>query len=236
MTVPPARPLVEAAVDTLEAAVEAARAGADRLELCARLDLDGLTPDDALVGAVLARVEVPVMAMIRPRAGDFVYSARELTAMEEEIRRMRALGAAGLVLGAITGGGGIDGAALGRLMRAAGEMPVTFHRAFDRLRDPHPALVELSEFGVRRVLTSGAAATAWDGRESIRGLVERAPPGLGLLAGGGIRGDHVADLVRETGVPEVHLAASRMVAGSTGQPVSQPDPERLRGVLAVLAG
>jgi copper homeostasis protein len=113
---------------------------------------------------------------------------------------------------------------------------VTFHRAFDCLREPQLDLAALGELGVRRVLTSGAAVTAWEGRESIRGLAERAPAGVGLLAGGGIRGNHVADLVRETGVREVHLAASRMVAGPKGQPVSQPDPERLRAVLAALAG
>jgi copper homeostasis protein len=229
-------PLVEAAVDTVEAAVEAARAGAGRLELCARLDLDGLTPDDALVRTVLARVDVPVMVMIRPRPGDFVYSVPERATMEEAIDRMKAAGAAGVVLGATTAGGQLDNASLERLMRAAGDMPVTYHRAFDRLREPGPALAALGGLGVRRVLTSGAAATAWEGRESIRGLVERTPPGLEVLAGGGIRGEHVADLVRQTGVREVHLAASRMVAGAAGQLVSQPDPARLRAVLAALVG
>jgi copper homeostasis protein len=232
--IPPPPPLVEAAVDTLDAAVEAVRAGADRLELCDRLDLGGLTPNEALVGAVLARVGVPVMVMIRSRPGDFAYSAGEVATMEDEIRRMQAAGATGFVLGAITGGDRLDDAGLGRLMRAAGGTPVTFHRAFDRLREPEPAMVTLGELGVRRVLTSGRAARAWDGRDAIRRLVERAPPGLGVLAGGGIRGDHVAELVRQTGVREVHLAASRRATKPGARCASEPDPERLRAVLAAL--
>ena len=234
MTTPP--PLVEAAVDTLDAALAAAAAGAHRLELCARLDLDGLTPDDALVRAVLDRVRAPVMVMIRPRAGDFVYSAGDVATMEGNIQRARASGATGVVVGAITDGGQLDIDALGRLLRAAGGIPVTFHRAFDRLRAPGQALTILGDHGVQRVLTSGAAATAWEGRAAIRGLVECAPTGLRIVAGGGVRADHVAALVRDTGVAEVHLAASRMVAGAAGRAESHPDPERLRAVLAALAG
>jgi copper homeostasis protein len=203
-------PLIEAAGDSLSTALAAARAGADRLELCADLAVGGLTPPTDLLDEVKARVTIPVFVLIRSRPGDFIYGRIERAEMERAIDQACRLGADGLVLGALTPSGEIDAPALRRLVRRCGHRPVTFHRAFDALAPAArvAALSILARSGVRRVLTSGGAATAFDGRAAIAELVGRAPAGLGIVAAGGIRGESVVELVRATRVTEVHLAAT----------------------------
>jgi len=223
--------LVEAAVDSVESARAAARVGADRLELCARLDQEGLTPDADLL-AEIGRLGIPAFVMIRPRPGDFHYSETEAAVMVWAIAAARAAGAAGIVTGALTRSGSIDRGLVARLVEAAAPLPVTFHRAFDLVPEQRPALAELGALGVRRVLTSGGQSTAFLGRETIRALVSAAPPGLTIVAGGGVIADVVERLLEATGVDELHLAAVRFDPAATGgAPRSRPDPERLRAVL-----
>lgn len=188
------------------ASVEAAHAGgAGRLELCAALELEGLTPQDALVRDALAmRDPLPAFAMVRPRAGDFHYSAGELARMLADIERLARLGVQGIVTGALTADDRIDARATGRLVEAAAPLPVTFHRAFDRVARPTDALEELVQLGVRRVLTSGGAASAWEGRRVLRELVEAARGRILVVPGGGVRVDHAALLVAATGAREIH--------------------------------
>jgi copper homeostasis protein len=119
-----------------------------------------------------------------------------------------AAGASGFVLGVLDGHAGIDIPAVAELVDAAGSRPVTFHRAFDAVQDRLRALERLEASGVRRVLTSGGAATAWEGRDELRRLVGAGCPGITILAGGRVRGDHVRELVTRTGVREVHARAS----------------------------
>ncbi len=202
-------PLCEVCIESLDGALAARDGGGDRIELCQALALGGLTPSAGLVDAVRAAVDLPVFAMVRPRAGDFVVDDSELRVVLREVRRLRAQGVDGLVFGAVTPTGRIDAAVLERVVAAAGPLPVTFHRAFDLLEDPLTALDELVRLGVRRVLTSGGAASAWDGRARIAELVGRAPAGLTILAGAGVGPDNVAELIRATGVAEVHFSASR---------------------------
>lgn len=199
--------LLEVCVETATAAVDAAARGADRIELCSRLDLDGLTPERAEQEAAVARCPVPVHAMIRPRGGDFVHGDDELDGMEREIASAREVGVAGLVFGVLTSSGAIDRPALERLMAASEGVPVTFHRAFDRVPehgDARSALDTLMELGVRRVLTSGGAPTAWEGREALREWIEHTSGELIVLPGGGIRQPHVHELIAFTGATEVH--------------------------------
>ena len=197
--------LLEVPVDSV-ATFEAARAGgASRLELCANLDLDGLTPRPDLVRRALEPVgRIPAFAMVRPRAGDFHYDAREVEGMCADVERLAATGVDGIVTGALTADDRIDVPATARLVAAAGTLPVTFHRAFDRVGDPLAGLDELVALGVRRVLTSGGAATAWEGRATIKKLVERSAGRILVLPGGGVRLDHAAALVEETGALEIH--------------------------------
>jgi len=198
-----ARARLEVCVDSA-AGARAAALGADRLELCARLEVGGLTPETDLLRSLTDEGTVPVFAMIRPRPGDFVYSPKELAAMEASIDAARDLGAAGLVLGTLHPDGSLDAAALERLLRRADGLPVTFHRAFDGIHRPFEALEVLLELGVARLLTSGDGPRAWEGRDLLRRLVEAAGEELVVMPGGGVRQDHVLELLAATGAREVH--------------------------------
>lgn len=206
---------VEICIDDVEGATIAQACGADRVEVCAALSEGGTTPSIGLVSSILARVQrIGVQVLVRPRAGDFVYSAAEVDVMLADIAAVRALPAAvpvGFVVGALTADGAIDTAVLSRLVEAAGPCPVTFHRAFDTLPDLPAALPTLIAAGVARVLTSGGAPTAAEGAGVLRELVAVAGGRLQVLAGGSVRGPNVAALVAGTGVPEVHLRATEPV-------------------------
>lgn len=195
--------LLEVCVDSSVSLRAAVAGGAGRLEVCARLDAGGLTPTDALLAEALATT-IPAFAMIRPRAGDFVYSPRELDNMRVDLARKRALGAHGFVLGLLTRAGDVDVHPLRELVALAHPNPVTFHRAFDHAHNRLEALEHLIECGVTRVLTSGGAADAFKGREELRHLVERARGRITILPGGGVRAHNAAAIVHETGVMELH--------------------------------
>jgi copper homeostasis protein len=204
--------LVEAAVDSLDDTLAAVEGGADRLELCANLDVGGTTPDWAVMAEVLGRVQVPVFAMIRPRGGSFLYSSSELDHMRRDIATALELGATGVVLGVLDGMKRIDVKHTRSLVRAASGAPVTFHRAFDRTLDLFGSLEELISLGVARVLTSGGAATASEGADMLAALVARAGGRIEVLAGGGVRANNVREIVRRTGVREVHARCEGDVA------------------------
>jgi copper homeostasis protein len=196
--------LVEAAVETLDAALAAEDAGAARLELCANLAEDGTTPAPAFVASVVERVRVPVFMIVRPRPGGFVYDAGELQIMLRDIRGAAAAGVSGVVTGALAVDGTIDAAQTRALIDAAHDLPVTFHRAFDRVADKPRALDMLIGAGVARVLTSGGAPTALEGAAAIAALVRRAGARMTIVAGGGVRAPAVGELIARTGVREVH--------------------------------
>ncbi len=203
--------IVEACVDAIDAAIEAEHGGADRVELCGELLQGGVTPSAGLIGAVWERVEIPVFVLIRPRTGDFLYDVDEVDVMLRDIALARSLDADGIVVGALTRDGDVDVRTVHELVDAAGSMQVTFHRAFDYVRDQDVALETLIELGVDRVLTSGGAATALAGAERLRSLVELAGDDIDILAGGSITADNVAEVVRRSRVREVHLRASSRV-------------------------
>jgi copper homeostasis protein len=196
--------LIEAAVETLDDALAAIAGGADRLELCADLDAGGTTPSRGLVATVLARAKVPVVVMIRPRGGDFVYSLAELARMRDDVVHAADAGAAGVVFGVLDSSGGIDGAATRELVVAAGGLPVTFHRAIDETADVVAAIDTLASRGVARVLSSGAASTALQGADTLAAMTVRAGDALRVVAGGGVRAPNVVELVKRSRVREVH--------------------------------
>ena len=128
--------LVEACVETLAAALAAAEGGAGRVELCASLEVGGLTPPDELIRESVRRLAIPVFVLVRPRPGSFVLRGTELTHLADQVRRAAGLGAAGIVAGALTDDGAVDRVAVEAILAAAGPLPVTFHRAFDQVRGP----------------------------------------------------------------------------------------------------
>ena len=203
---PIGRPLItiEAAVESVESAVAAEREGAGRIELCANLGVGGTTPTADLIAAVLEKTQLPVFVMIRPRGGSFVYSTAEIAEMTRDIERARTMGIGGLVTGVLEPDGGVDVDRTRSLVESAAGLPVTFHRAFDRVRNLPDALEQLVEIGVTRVLTSGGAPTAVDGASAIAALVAQARGRIVILAGGGVREHNVRDIVAQTGVGEVH--------------------------------
>jgi len=197
---------LEICVDSVESARAAEAGGADRIELCAELDKDGVTPPAELICAVRSAVGLDVYTMVRPRAGNFVYSAKELDAMLAAIEKAGALGADGVVLGALTAAGEVDVAAVRRLVEAARPMPVTFHRAFDVAADLDRALDQVMETGADRVLTSGGKKSAAEAKDVLARLVQAANGTTRIMAGGGIRRGNVHELVMATDVREVHTS------------------------------
>lgn len=205
--------MIEAAVDTLNSALSAERAGVGRIELCAGLNDAGTTPSAALIETVCERLEIPVFVLIRPRGGDFVYSDAELDLMRRDIELASGFGAAGFATGALGRDYTIDMEATRSLVSAGGNRPVTFHRAFDFTTDLFAALEQLIECGVKRVLTSGGARTALNGADTIARLVEQARGRIIVVAGGGVRENNVREIIDRTGVTEVHARITSTAAG-----------------------
>jgi copper homeostasis protein len=197
--------IIEACVETVASAVSAQRAGADRIELCSDLAEGGVTPSAGLLRAVRARLEIPLHVLIRPRAGEFVYDTAEEEVMLADLCEARRAGADGVVIGALSTGQRVHRGRTERLVAAAGSMRCTFHRAIDETPDLEASLALLVELGISRVLTSGGMATALQGAATLARLQTRWGERITILAGGGIRAANVGRIVRETGVPEVHL-------------------------------
>lgn len=202
---PPSRPkvLVEACCDSVPTAVAAVGFGANRIELCGPGD-GGTTPSTGLMTRCRELVQAPIHAMIRPHTHGFVYDREDLLVMQRDIEAARACGMDGVVLGPLGTDNCIHGGQLRSLVEAAMPMRVAFHRAFDRTPDPIAAVSALIDAGVQIVLTSGQAPTARDGAAMLRTLRAYAGDALIILAGGAVRGDHVADLIERTGLSEVH--------------------------------
>ena len=207
-------PLIEGCVDSYASASAACRGGADRLELCANLSIGGTTPSRSLFRQVKRDFSVPVNVLIRPRFGDFLYSEQELEEMAEEIRGFRALGADGVVIGALTPEGELDGEALSALLDCAGVLPATLHRAFDMTRDPLAALEEAVRLGFRTVLTSGQAGSAAEGAEVLGQLFRRAAGRIDVMAGCGVKKENILPLHEATGIRVFHTTGRRGPADS----------------------
>jgi copper homeostasis protein len=205
------RVLLEVAVETPDDAFAADQGGADRLELCAALDLGGLTPSLGSLVQVRKFAQKPICVMIRPRGGDFVYSPAEIDIMIYDVARFRELQPAGFVFGVLEKDGTINLEACLKLLKEAGGIPCTFHRAFDRTPKLTDSLNELIGMGFKRILTSGQADTAEQGLKKLAELVELAEGKLSIIACGKVRAENVARLVKFTKVQEVH--------GSFAEPV-----------------
>lgn len=184
----------------------AASAGAHRIELCAALEVGGLTPSVGELRAAKAATSLPIMAMIRPRAAGFCYSKRDFESMLFDVLTFVDEGADGVVLGVLNPDGSLDVERCEELVRAAGSVQKVCHRCFDVTPNPFEALETLIEIGFTRVLTSGQQASCMDGLELIRALVKQANGRIEILPGGGLTSEDISTLVSETGVDQVHLA------------------------------
>lgn len=194
----------EACVETFEEAISAEKKGADRIELCADLHLDGLTPSFELMQRTCSALKIPVMVMIRPRGGDFVYSEEEISQMKTDIDKAKKAGAAGVVFGLLTLENQIDIENTRELAKYAQPLPVTFHKAIDLLEYPVQGATLLSEIpGITRILTSGGKATAKDGSDVIRKMIKAAGKIVILIAGKVTR-ENLNEIEKITGGTEFH--------------------------------
>lgn len=218
-------PLIEVCLDSAESARAAEDGGADRVELCASLVEGGITPSAGMIAATRRQINIGLQVMIRPRGGDFCYSALEVDGMLHDIEVARDLGADGVVLGALTPDGRVDRVLTARLVAAAAPMPVTFHRAFDMTREPAAALDALIELGIERLLTSGQEASALEGLELIAELIEQAGERIAVMPGCGITPRNLDQVLAATGAREVHVVGT----DSVGSPMQFRNPRCFMG-------
>lgn len=204
--------LLEVAANSVASALAAQAGGAGRVELCATLELGGLTPSHAVIAMVRERLRIPLYVLIRPRAGDFLYNDLECEAMQRDIETCAALGCDGVVLGALDSDGDVDMARCRALIATAGSMGTTFHRAFDLARDPRRALEDVIALGCERLLTSGGQPGAMGGAALIRELVAQAAGRLAIMPGAGVTAGNLAALAAATGAREFHASAKRQLA------------------------
>lgn len=203
--------ILEICAGSVESAIAARDGGAQRIELCAALEVGGVTPSAGLIAEARKVEGLTLNVIIRPRGGDFLYDSHEVACMEEDIRTCRRLGADGVVIGALTAEGDIDTAACRRLIEAADGMSITFHRAFDMCRDPRKALEELIALGCHRVLTSGQLPTAEAGIPQLKELVQQADGRIIIMPGCGVNSGNAARILNSTGATEIHASARRNV-------------------------
>jgi copper homeostasis protein len=192
-------------LQSVRAAIEG---GAHRVELCEALELDGLTPSEAMMESAIG-MGIPVQVLIRVREGDFVYNKDEICKMRNDIRLARKLGAAGVVIGALMPDGSIDEEAIRCMMDEAEGLSVTFHRAFDVCREPEEALEKIISLGCHRLLTSGQAPTAELGIPMLKKLVEQADGRIIIMPGAGVNPQNASRILKETGALEIHGSLRR---------------------------
>ena len=219
------RVLIEVCVTSGEDAALASRAGADRIELCNCLSVGGLTPDPSLVTRAAGASGLPVLAIVRPRPGGFVYTHSEIDSIVADCGRMIDAGASGIVTGALTRSMEVDMDAIGRFRRATKGLPLVFHRAFDQCLDLPGSLESLVEAGVDRVLTSAGARVAPEGAGWLAELQRLSAGRIEILPGGGVRPWNVVDLLVRTKCRQVHGSFSRQRPG--GEPILEPEQVRM---------
>ena len=208
--------LLEAPVFNVQAAMEAAQQGIDRLELCANFPEGGETPSAGMLRFLKSELDLPIFVMIRPRGGDFVYSSKELLVMKHDIQLLGDLGADGFVFGALDAQGTVNESACEFLLRAAGSKPCTFHRAIDASANLQDSLKKIMQLGFQRVLTSGGKNSLSEGLDQVLELLRLAQDQLIVMPGGGLKPAHVPILKESGYLKEIH-ASCKLAKPSTNQ-------------------
>ena len=197
--------IFEACVETLEDAIAAEKRGANRIELCSSLDQDGLTPSQELTRLCVQNLAIPVRAMVRPRAGGFVYSEMEISQMQAEIDFFKQAGVEGVVFGLLTEAGYIDIENAARLAKQAFPLKVTFHKAIDYSADVLRSFQELNQIdGISSVLTSGGMDTAWNGRFLLKKMQDLPRRQISIIAAGKVLPQNRIQIAEFTGITELH--------------------------------
>lgn len=235
--------VLEIAAFSLEAALNALAAGADRIEFCENPMDGGTTPSYGSLLLLSQLTKQPIYPIIRPRGGDFLYTDREFQVMQNDLMAAKQLGFKGAVIGLLNADGNIDTKRTSSLVQAAGNMEISFHRAFDRCIDPFTALEQLIDMGCKRVLTSGQVPNVGNAIPMIQQLVEQAKDRIIILPGSGVRADNIATIVSQTGVKEMHSSArkampSKMAFNQTSMQENMQyfdvDVEEIKAMLAAI--
>ncbi|MFD0589742.1 copper homeostasis protein CutC [Paenibacillus sp. GCM10027627] len=226
--------LIEVIAIRAEDVEAAAEGGADRIELVTGIAEGGLTPSVGLVERAVRASSLPVNAMVRPHSQSFCYSKADYAIMIRDVEAIRDAGAAGIVVGMLTEKGEVDFRGLEEVLRAAEGLDVTFHRAFDEVEDQLAALQQLAKYPqISRVLTSGGVKPAPQSAERLRELREATDSlgGIRILAGYGLNADNIAQVVRQTGVSEVHFGSGVRRNGSFMEPLLPESVQTIRHIL-----
>ena len=195
----------EACVERLDEAILAEKNGANRIELCSRLDLDGLTPHRNMIKDVINSVKIPVKVMIRPRGGNFVYHDQELDVMKDDILYCKRVNVSGIVLGVLKEDKTVDLIATRLLSDIASGLEITFHKAIDEASSILTELDRLKSIqAVTNILTSGGADSAMEGCDTIKEMVNRYKGQLTIIAAGKITEQNIIKVHQLTGAQEYH--------------------------------
>lgn len=202
---------IEICAGSVTSALAAQQGGAYRVELCDNLKEGGTTPSYGTLLLARKNLSIKLFSIIRPRGGDFLYSDLEFELMKADIIQCQKLGCDGVVFGILTKHGEVDKERNLELKKAAGKMGTTFHRAFDRCKDPFKALEDVIEMGFERILTSGMENTAIKGASMISNLIKQASGRMSIMPGAGIRPENLKTLIEQTGATEYHSTAKNLV-------------------------
>jgi len=226
--------ILEVIATSVMDAKQAQEHGVDRIELISGIMEGGVTPSYGLIEQVLRAVDIPVNVMLRPHANSYCYSPDDFEVMIRDIRIIRELGASGIVMGMLNSDRQIDFSALERLLSEAGDMAVTFHRAFDELEDLQAGLQRLAAYpSIHRILTSGGKPSVLDAKPEIAELVKTSTSlPIEIIAGSGLRVEKMDEFIKQTGVKEVHMGTGVRINQHALQPIDQ---NKLQAAVAILS-
>jgi len=197
-------PIIEVCVATVEAAIAAEHSGAERIELCRNIENGGTTPSYADIAYCVKNLKLKTNVLVRPRAGNFMYSEAEFEIIKNDVLYCKSLGVNAVVVGFLHEDFTVDINKTSEIVKLAQPMEVTFHRAFDVCADWKIALEQIIRCGCTRILTSGQQPTALEGAENIKRMVQQVGDRIVILAGSGVTVENYEQLAEATGVREVH--------------------------------
>jgi len=203
--------VLEVCANSVDSAIAAQEGGAYRVELCDNLYEGGTTQSMAAIELTRHLIDIKLNVLIRPRGGDFCYNNAEFEIMRRDIIHAKNIGVDGIVIGILTKDGHIDVSRLSKLLKAAGTLPITFHRAFDMAKEPFVALKQLIDLGIKRILTSGQQNKAIDGTDLIAELVKQANNKIIIMPGSGVDVGNAKELINKTKVTEIHASCRKKI-------------------------
>ena len=221
--------VIEICCSSINSVKNAMKYGANRIELCQDLTNDGITPSKALLNSAIKISTLPINVLIRPRIGDFFYNSEEIKLIEEEIKNIKSLPINGIVIGVLNKKNDLPINILKELVEMIKPLDITFHRAFDLLKNPIESMNKLSKIGFDRILTSGHSERAEKGLDMLIKLKAKANKKISIMPGGGINESNCINFFKN-GFNEIHLSAKKKEKENTIEPIA--DPEIIKKVVS----